>query len=124
MSFWSDLVTALPKLGPGALGQVGGFFSTGSNTKIMQLIQQLHDDPTSAANVKTALIADNAPETVLNWVDAAAQAAANKDANGFANAIAQAKDAALHANGTFGNIGTILTNSQRTGGSWHTHFRR
>jgi hypothetical protein len=107
--FWTDFVNGISKLPPTALGQVGGFFSQGTNTTVMNLIQQLHDDPSSASQVKTALIAASAPATVLNWVDAAGQAAANKDANGFATAIANAKNAELESNGTFGNIGGILS---------------
>jgi len=122
MDFWTSLTSGIAKLNPSALGQVGGFFNQGSNTEVMQLIQQLHDDPTSASNVKTAMIAAKAPEAVLNWVDAAAQAAANKDATGFANAITQAKNAELNSNGTFSSISNIL--GQRTGGSFHPHFGR
>lgn len=121
--FWTNLTSTISKLSPTALGQVGGFFSQGSDTQVMQLIQQLHDDPSSASNVKTALIAAKAPDTVLNWVDAAAQAAANKDPNGFANAIANAKDAELHSNGTFSSISNVI--GPLTGGgngpNWRSH---
>jgi hypothetical protein len=126
--FWTNLTSTISKLSPTALGQVGGFFSSGSNTEVMQLLQQLHDDPSSASTVKTALIAAKAPDTVLNWVDAAAQAAANKDANGFANAIANAKDAELKSNGTIGSISNVI--GPLTGGgvgqNWRGHpfFRR
>ncbi len=121
--FWTNLVKVIPTLPPGSLSQVGGFFNKGSNTKVMQLLQQLHDDPTSAASVKTALIQADAPDTVLNWVDAAGAAAAAKDANGFNNAIAQARDAELHSNGTFGSIGNVLGGANR-GGGFHPHFGR
>lgn len=126
--FWTNLTSTISKLSPTALGQVGGFFSQGSDTKVMQLIQDLHDDPSSAGAVKIALTQAGAPDTVLNWVDAAAQAAASKDANGFANAIAQAKDAELHSNGTFSSISNVIgpLSGGGVGQNWRGHpfFRR
>lgn len=130
--FWKNLGTVLPTLNPSTLGQVGGFFHQGSNDQVVKLLQQLHDDPTSAASVKTALITAGASDKVRNWVDAAAVAAANKDVNGFNQAMSNAKDAALESNGTFSNISNVINpwvqnrGAGGTVGGWHPHphFRR
>lgn len=118
--FWDVLKTGITTLGPGQLGRVGGFFHQGSQTKIMTLIQQLHDDPTTAPSVKTALVEEGASETVMNWINAASDAAAAKNPDRFNDAISRARDAELQSNGTFGNIGSIFNERPQ----WHPHFRR